>query len=173
MSGLLQQLAAWAAEAEPASGPALATLTDSAATADALADPAAVVRYARLRFDAQSERLQRLVARLSDDQTASLHRASVDQRAVVAAGVWSYVRQAVVCLPDELAELFEAGCIDEDWQAREALRLGACLALLQPLLASLERDAISAHQFATRVHAEAAGIVAVAFGGAGGAGGSS
>lgn len=121
MSGLLRQLDAWAAETEPVSGVALAALTDSATTANALADPDAVIRYTRLRFDAQSERLQRLVARLSEDQTPSLHCAPVDQRTVVASGVWSYARQAGVYLPDELAELVEAGRIDEAWHAREAL----------------------------------------------------
>ena len=140
MNALLQRLDAWAAQTDPASDFILAALSDSAATETALANPAKVIQQARLRADALSERLQRLVAHLSDDETDSLHRASVDQRAVVAAGAWSYVRQAGVYLADDLQDLVEEGRIDEAWHARESLRLLACLALLRPLPAMLERN---------------------------------
>ena len=161
MATLLDRLDAWALEPDPASDAVLAALADSGQTAAALSNQAQLVLDAETRFGELEARLLGLVACLSDDDTASLHRAAIDQRSVVAAGAWSYVRQAGIYLPLELRELAAAGRIDEAWHAREALRLLACLTLLQPLVAQLEKDTLPADQFARQVRAQAAQLAKV------------
>ena len=172
MTSLLTELTELGEEAEP-SDTLLAfaerLLTDEEAARESLSDAVATIERAGFEFRQMQLRLLHVASRFAEIEHASLHRTSLDPRAVVATGTSAYLNQTGIYMPNELQAMREDGRIDAAWQARESLRLTVLLIALRSLIRRLEREAIEpdAYALAVREHAEFLAAVEIPVGATG------
>ena len=136
-------------------------LSDRDAVSEALFDPVAMIERASFEFRQMQLRLLHVASRFAEIEHSSLHRTSLDPRAVVATGTSAYLNQKGIYMPNELQAMCEDGRIDAAWQARESLRLAVLLIALRSLIRRLEKETIDADGYARAVREQAQVVAAI------------
>ena len=136
-------------------------LTDQDALRGTLSDPVAMIERAGFEFRQMQLRLLHLASRFAEIEHSSLHRTSLDPRAVVATGTSAYLNQTGIYMPNELQAMREDGRIDTAWHARESLRLVVLLIALRSLIRRLEKETIDADGYARAVREQAELVAAI------------